>query len=491
MFGLLGSAAVLNNKVLSRYPAGYFISIVVFMIGQVITGLSIFFQPRFDLGLINEILGGVFLLLALVFLSPSLSLKAIAGEERQLQTKGLFGVVRHPIYFGQVLFALGMNLINASWIGLSFVPIWFIAFSILASVEEGLLVRSMGRAYLVYRNQVKGKIFPSLTRSSEADLYPYKNLVFKGGGVRGIAYIGALEVLAQRGILTRIQRVAGTSAGAITAAIVSLNLSLEETIAVANSLDYTKVPMVRKEGEMEWVPGVIEGANRMVRNFGWFSSDYFYGWMKNVIAEYCNGNGMATFADFKASGFKDLYIVVSNITRRNAQVMSYENTPNIAVADAVRMSMSIPLYFEALRFNGLAFGNGDLYADGGLFDNYPVHIFDDERFSKDNDWYQGGINWETLGCYLFPLERKFIANDQRQGLLGYIEVLMDNLASSHELSHIETNLIDQRRTIMIGDCGIETTDFDIKPGDEKFKALVHSGAVSTQSYLERDRLLVV
>jgi NTE family protein len=45
--------------------------------------------------------------------------------------------------------------------------------------------------------------------------YPFTNLVFEGGGVKGVAYGGVLEVLDQQGILDQIQNVAGTSAGAI------------------------------------------------------------------------------------------------------------------------------------------------------------------------------------------------------------------------------------------------------------------------------------
>jgi NTE family protein len=50
----------------------------------------------------------------------------------------------------------------------------------------------------------------------------FKNLVFEGGGVKGIAYSGALQVLEQQNIMSDIKRVAGTSAGAITAALVAL-----------------------------------------------------------------------------------------------------------------------------------------------------------------------------------------------------------------------------------------------------------------------------
>ena len=58
--------------------------------------------------------------------------------------------------------------------------------------------------------------------------YKFKNLVFEGGGVKGIAYVGALEVLEREKILKNIQRVAGTSAGAMVAVLVGLGYNTED-----------------------------------------------------------------------------------------------------------------------------------------------------------------------------------------------------------------------------------------------------------------------
>ncbi|WP_226163281.1 patatin-like phospholipase family protein [Hymenobacter terricola] len=49
----------------------------------------------------------------------------------------------------------------------------------------------------------------------------YRNLVMEGGGIRGIAYGGALLELEQQGILRGLERVGGTSAGAIQAALLA------------------------------------------------------------------------------------------------------------------------------------------------------------------------------------------------------------------------------------------------------------------------------
>ena len=55
-----------------------------------------------------------------------------------------------------------------------------------------------------------------------------RNLVFEGGGVKGIAYGGALKMLKKYGFLSHIEKVAGTSAGAITAVLLSIGYTVEE-----------------------------------------------------------------------------------------------------------------------------------------------------------------------------------------------------------------------------------------------------------------------
>ncbi len=87
-----------------------------------------------------------------------------------------------------------------------------------------------------YLQQIKSAIDHEYKRSL------YRNLVFKGGGVRGIAYMGALELLEEYRIVDNIERVAGTSAGAIAATLMSFRLTVPETLALFNSLDFTKVP---------------------------------------------------------------------------------------------------------------------------------------------------------------------------------------------------------------------------------------------------------
>ncbi len=313
----------------------------------------------------------------------------------------------------------------------------------------------------------------------------YRNLVFKGGGVRGIAYMGALEVLDEYRIIDNIERVAGTSAGAITAAVLSLRLSIPETHELFNTLELPKVPQSVTRPTHKLLPWIAEqqNAHRFVTRYGWYSSEYFYEWLIGIIEERCEGDGRATFADFKKYGFRDLYIVAANLSRQRAEVFSEQTTPHVAVADAVRMSMSIPIYFEALQFDGQSFGSGDYYVDGGLFDNFPMHIFDQPNLASRSWAFRDGINWETLGLFLYP--DHYLHPDQPEypdNVWEFLSLALRNIYHSYELASYSSSSVDKHRTIEISDCGIDPTNFDILVGDEKYSQLYQSGVNAVRQF---------
>ncbi|MBI9046635.1 MAG: patatin-like phospholipase family protein [Anaerolineaceae bacterium] len=315
----------------------------------------------------------------------------------------------------------------------------------------------------------------------------YKNLVFKGGGVRGIAYMGALEILDELGIVTNIQRVAGTSAGAIAATLVSFRLDIAETRDLFNTLDITRVPQSRKEGkELKfWQPKDNDCYARFFQKYGWYSSQYFHHWLEGIIAEQCDGNGRATFHDFQEYGFRDLYIVAANVSRQRPETFSVIETPDVSVADAVRMSMSIPIFFEALRFDGNSFGDGDYYVDGGMYDNFPMHIFDKPEFSSKPWAYRDGVNWETLGLFLFS--DKYLSQSEPEipeNVWEFLMLTMRSMYNSHEISSYKTNPIDIHRSIEISDCGIKPVEFDIEQGSEKYHQLNNSGQQAVHDFFE-------
>lgn len=327
--------------------------------------------------------------------------------------------------------------------------------------------------------------------------YQFKNLVFQGGGVRMLAYHGAIKALEETGILSQIDRVAGTSAGALTATLLSFRLSAHDTIELFNTIDLSKIPSRKTIEDIAWNPPQFLEAqmNRLISNwdamrrflshYGWHGTEHGSRWLQGVIAEQCDGNGRATFAEFKMRGFRDLHIVASNISRQQAVVFNAQNTPDVAVADALVMSQSIPLFFEAIQFDGKELGKGDYFADGGVLNNYPIQVFDYANFLENPKWFVNRANWETLGCCLVTAPECFKHVRPITNVVSYLANLLVTLRISQEVAY-SNNRVDQSRSIEIDDCCVSVVDFDLKISeeDERYQRLVASGYKAVYDFLE-------
>ncbi len=330
--------------------------------------------------------------------------------------------------------------------------------------------------------------------------YPFRNLVFQGGGVKAYVYHGALRVLDEYGILSQVERVAGTSAGALQAMALCFRLGVEETIELYKTVDYSKVRSLRSTDESEQrsssglvaglahVQGDLEGASRMLRRYGLYSNAYVKHWLRTAISDHCDGNGRATFAEFRARGFRDLYTVAVNLTRQRVEVFSADRTPNVAVTDAVLMSSTVPFFFEAVRFDGENLGQGDYYIDGGMLSNYPLTIFDGPGFEKGNRHFLYGVNWETLGCQLVEPEDCLHRGGEITSIVSYAANVVESLGSIQNVA-VDMRTVDRWRSIPISNCGVSALNFDIQPteSDPKYVEMVQTGEQATREYLDNYR----
>jgi len=200
--------------------------------------------------------------------------------------------------------------------------------------------------------------------------YIFKNLVFEGGGAKGIAYLGATEVLKRKGILKNIERIGGASAGAINALLIGLNYKANELKPLLMDLNFKVF--------LDDSPGFMRDFRRLRKKYGWYKGDRFHRWIKGLV-EKKTGNPNSTFREIyemkKEEKFKEIYFIGANISTGFAEVYSHEKHSSMPVADAVRISMSIPLFFAAVRKK-----DGDVCVDGGLINNYPVKLFDREKY---------------------------------------------------------------------------------------------------------------
>ncbi len=291
--------------------------------------------------------------------------------------------------------------------------------------------------------------------------FPFKNLVFKGGGVKGIAYIGALKALETTGIMPQIKGYAGTSAGAITASLASLNISSDSLNQFLGQTNYENF----KDGG-----GIIKETEDLLNHFGLYQGNYFLNNWYKVFLKNQKIDPNITFADVKSEFGNVLKVFATNLITQSVQTFSPDSTPNIMVADAVRASMSIPLFFQAWKFQ-----NGDpsfdIFVDGGVMYNYPIDTFDD-KFKKE----------ETLGLFLTNTT-KIQPNSLDYGVKNietYVKSLFESLMNSQD-NIIQNSDFEKERTIQINDLGISATDFSITA--QQVLALYNSGLKSTQKFL--------
>jgi len=147
--------------------------------------------------------------------------------------------------------------------------------------------------------------------------YHFKNLVFEGGGVKGIAYAGVLQVLEAKGILQNIERAGGTSAGAINALLVGLGYPLAEIENILRKLNFKDFL------DSSW--GFVRDSKRLLTEFGWYKGDAFRAWIAGVIREK-TGNSESTFNEVASQrgsrGFRDLYFMGTNLSTGFGEVFS-------------------------------------------------------------------------------------------------------------------------------------------------------------------------
>lgn len=234
--------------------------------------------------------------------------------------------------------------------------------------------------------------------------YPYKNLVMEGGGVRGLAYSGALEILEQKGVLKNIENVAGSSAGAIAGLMVALNYNSFEIDSVLQGLK------IQEFNDGKFFAGKIR---RIKNEYGVFKGDKFDKWLGDLIAKK-TGNAEIDFAGLNKlhlsdKNFKNFFCTGTNVSQQRFEIFSYKTWPQMKLRTAVHISSCIPFYFVPVAINkeGVEIPledtsqQIDLYVDGGMLCNFPINIFDSCTTGSDPFACSDLVyNPETLGLKL-------------------------------------------------------------------------------------------
>ncbi|GKV68703.1 hypothetical protein NCCP2716_12010 [Sporosarcina sp. NCCP-2716] len=276
--------------------------------------------------------------------------------------------------------------------------------------------------------------------------------VFSGGGLKGLALVGACKVFEERGYT--FKNTIGTSAGAIVAALLASGYTAGEMEDILFEQDFPSLLDARKT----WMPVPFMKWLQLYWKMGLYKGVALENWFSSVLAD----RGVYTFADLPDGSLK---IIVSDLTNGKLVILpddleEYGLRPEFfPVARALRMSTSIPFFFEPVVLHSLA-GNS-VTVDGGVLSNFPLWVFGEstERTRRP-----------VIGMKLShdPIQKKKTVI--RNGLNLY-EALFTTMKDAHDEKHIPKQL--EKDILFIPTEGISAVQFDLSEEDKE--TLVQSG----------------
>jgi predicted acylesterase/phospholipase RssA len=336
-------------------------------------------------------------------------------------------------------------------------------------------------------------------------------------------------------------RLLGTSAGAITAALMAAGYSSQEMLAALDEkkdghsvfADFMGAPTPPNEADVQrsaiysllknfdapWIPNALENkldfhialwlgrqvyGNHLfsfVDRGGWYSADNFLAWIKKKMdSGELNGKPRSfsemTLKQFFKATQKDLSLVASDTTAGEMLVLNHRTAPKLPVVWAVRMSMSIPLLWQEVVWQtawGTYLGkkmSGHTIVDGGLLSNFPIELFLSDLDTvtklmgpKRQDNVMGFLIDETMKVKGISSKSSQASKGIKLGSLQTVQRL-NNLVNT-VLGARDKNVIEtfEKLVVRMPAKGFGTTEFDMS--ESRKKKLVSAGREAMKSYLNR------
>jgi NTE family protein len=311
------------------------------------------------------------------------------------------------------------------------------------------------------------------------------DLVFEGGGVKGIGLAGAYRELSDRGY--QPECVAGTSAGAITAALVAVGYTgaeLEDIVLHQMRFSEFEDPTFLDHFGR---PG---GFVQFFVSRGMHSGSRFLAWMRERL----EAKAITKFGQLRddrapngGSRTYRLQVIASDLSGRQMLVLPRDapvlglDPDELEIAEAVRMSMSIPIFFEPVNLRNPKTGAAHVIVDGGLLSNYPLWLFDSPP----------GVppEFPTFGMLLVaPNQQAPLLPAPASGSevapirsdLDFLKAIGETMMQAHDRFYVDQ--ANYARTIPIPTLGVGTTQFDISP--QEAQALFESGRNAAARFLD-------
>ena len=390
----------------------------------------------------------------------------------------------------------------------------------LAIVEKEKSEDALSTANLLRGILSSGNRFSLLPSSSPS--FP-KNFAFKGGGVKGTAYAGIVKAFEERKLLGLIEKISGSSAGAIVSGLIAFNYTaaeIEDILFNKNFTDFLDHPFTKKrlqevlKDKLSSVGKTLSTLSDLYHNVVdptkimqtlWHTTGLCKGEELRKYIEQLNAKKVEevtgekieylTFGELsefirKGYPFKHLHVYGTKLGDKPAIVSfnseSIEYKDDI-ISDTICISATLPGVFQpryrCIKHNGkrIVLENEGSFVDGGVLYNLPLEAFDKKKSKKGVTFPK--FNKYTLG---FNLVSSSTESDKRKEKVK-VETVGDLLLGLTRTYYKAEALIrglnssNAKRIIDIDIGDVQTADFGLS--DEQKKALVDSGYEAASKFL--------
>jgi len=366
------------------------------------------------------------------------------------------------------------------------------------------------------------------------------DLVFEGGGAKGMVFVGAMQELEQRG--HTYKRLLGTSAGAITAAFLAAGYTAAEMAEALAEIEdgkpvfsgflgqpgpFERAEVVKsatlqflREVDIPLVPEFIEKRldeaivrwlttdARLACSYsfleygGLYSADRFIAWMNRRLNSGTHQGHPRRYSDLTLRQFynetgSDLTLVAADTSGAAMLVLNHRTAPDLPLVWAVRMSMSIPLVWQEViwqpewgqyRERNMA---GHSIVDGGILSNFPIELFvSQDSYVKSLMGFETGES--VLGLLIdesLPVEGVQSVEAAPASPLSQAPVvrrvanLVNTALSAHDKMVSEAF---EHLVVHMPARGYGTTEFEMS--EEKRQRLVEAGCKTMAAYFDQQAL---
>ena len=256
-------------------------------------------------------------------------------------------------------------------------------------------------------------------------------LCFSGGGVKGIAFIGALEHLIKNKIIIMedIKTYVGTSAGAMLSFLLNIGWEISEIKDFLLNFNFEKLISGIDSLSLFETYG-IQDRNKLQLLFIKFLENKFQ--VKDI-----------TFEELYQRTNKKIIVIGTNLTKSEEAVFSYKTTPKFSVVLALRISSSIPLIFKPIKYEN------ELYVDGGIVNNFPLNHCSKKTtiglYIKNS-----GNSIESINDFILSVLNTTTDTISNKSMKKYKKNVIEIINTNSEFIKFNINLEERNRIIKDG-----------------------------------------